>query len=209
MRGAPALAIGSQGSLCADEDDPAELHRSGTLSDIEFANAQAQAIHGAPLSRPDAMLRDLHAVHRSRTDCWLGGVCGGLGETTGLPSWIWRLIFAALILCAGTGAMLYIVLWILLPQDKRVTNIGPGAYGPDDARYARPDRRLLGCNLSTSASCCLSRISNERACSTGSRMRLCSGSSSRDGRGSTAASTPSSIMPSACVADLRRCTSMS
>ena len=30
---------------------------------------------------------------KSEKDRWLGGICGGVGEFTPLPSWTWRLIF--------------------------------------------------------------------------------------------------------------------
>ena len=94
----------------------AELHRSGALDDAEFASAKARAIGSAP-RRGDGLLDGLHALRRSRSDRWLGGVCGGLAPATGLPAWVWRLIFVSLALCGGTGLMLYVLLWILLPKE--------------------------------------------------------------------------------------------
>ena len=90
-----------------------ELHQSGGLSDAEFAQAKArllatgtQAGHG------------LNHFRRSRNDKWLGGVCGGLATFTGLESWIWRLLFTLLILCAGSGAVFYILAWIFVPEEN-------------------------------------------------------------------------------------------
>lgn len=57
-------------------------------------------------------LRDLT---RSANDKWIGGVCGGLGESSPIPSWAWRLFFVTLVLCFGTGILLYILLWIFVP----------------------------------------------------------------------------------------------
>ena len=42
-------------------------------------------------------------LHRSRRDVWLSGVCGGLGEHTPLPSWLWRVIFVATTTDVGAG----------------------------------------------------------------------------------------------------------
>ena len=100
----------------------AELHRSGALSDAEFASAKARAIGSAP-HRADGLVDGLHKLRRSRSDRWLGGVCGGLAPATGLPAWVWRLVFVSLSLCGGTGAVLYVLLWILLPKE----DAGPDA----------------------------------------------------------------------------------
>jgi phage shock protein C len=58
----------------------------------------------------------LRRLTKSKKDQWLGGVCGGLGEHTPLPSWVWRLLFLGLLICYGTGVLLYVLLWICLPQ---------------------------------------------------------------------------------------------
>ena len=58
----------------------------------------------------------LRLLTKSKTDVWLGGVCGGLGEHTPLPSWVWRLVFLLLLCCYGTGVLLYVLLWICLPE---------------------------------------------------------------------------------------------
>jgi phage shock protein PspC (stress-responsive transcriptional regulator) len=58
----------------------------------------------------------LRRLTKSKTDEWLGGVCGGLGEHTPLPSWVWRLVFLVLLFCYGTGVLLYILLCICLPE---------------------------------------------------------------------------------------------
>ena len=57
----------------------------------------------------------LQAFTKSEKDNWLGGICGGLGETTPMPSWVWRLIFVLLFIIYGTGLFIYILLWIFVP----------------------------------------------------------------------------------------------
>jgi phage shock protein PspC (stress-responsive transcriptional regulator) len=96
----------------------AALYRSGALSDAEFARAKARALGGEASAAGDGVAHWLHALRRSRTDQWLGGVCGGLAPATGLPAWLWRLVFLALVACAGTGVLLYVLLWILVPKEE-------------------------------------------------------------------------------------------
>jgi phage shock protein C len=102
----------------------AELHRSGALSDAEFASAKGRVLGGTPDAGSNAVVHWLHALRRSRTDRWLGGVCGGLAPTTGLPAWLWRLIFVSLVLCGGTGLMIYLLLWILVPKEDAGLDLG-------------------------------------------------------------------------------------
>jgi len=61
----------------------------------------------------------LRRLTKSKKDEWLGGVCGGLGEHTHLPSWVWRLLFLLLLFCYGTGVVLYVLLWICLPEQPK------------------------------------------------------------------------------------------
>lgn len=92
----------------------ADLHQRGALSDEEFARAKARVLEGGMGFAEGAALNRLR---RSREDRWLGGVCGGLARFTGLASWAVRLLFALALLCAGTGALIYLLLWIFVPQD--------------------------------------------------------------------------------------------
>jgi phage shock protein PspC (stress-responsive transcriptional regulator) len=115
-------------SITNDLERLAELHRSGALSDAEFASAKAHALAGTLPSGTNAVVHWLHALRRSRTDRWLGGVCGGLAPATGLPAWLWRLIFASLLLCGGTGLMVYLLLWILVPKEDASLDLGAGSF---------------------------------------------------------------------------------
>ena len=62
-----------------------------------------------------AMLRNLR---KSKADAPLTGVCGGLGEHTPIPSWIWRATFLLLLFCGGVGLVAYIILAICMPAAK-------------------------------------------------------------------------------------------
>lgn len=116
-------------AITDDLERLAALHRSGALSDAEFASAKAHALAAAPSPGVDGAVQWLHALRRSRSDRWLGGVCGGLAPATGLPAWLWRLIFLALVACGGSGLMFYVLLWILVPKDDVGIHLGTGSFG--------------------------------------------------------------------------------
>lgn len=96
-----------------------ELHHRGVLSDEEFARAKDRIFADTGNARPEPAVAAINAFHRSRSDRWLGGVCGGLAQVSGLAAWIWRLIFAVLVLCAGTGVLVYLLLWIFVPDEHQ------------------------------------------------------------------------------------------
>ncbi|MCX5847855.1 MAG: PspC domain-containing protein [Deltaproteobacteria bacterium] len=64
----------------------------------------------------------LQDLTKSDNDKWIGGVCGGLGEHSPIPSWAWRLLFAILVICYGTGLLIYILLWIFVPTKSKTGN---------------------------------------------------------------------------------------
>ena len=68
---------------------------------------------------------------RSRSDRMLGGVCGGLADFMHVDS-IWvRLFFILLTLGDGIGILIYVVLWIILPNsDSPDASVGisPGDF---------------------------------------------------------------------------------
>ena len=61
--------------------------------------------------------QNLKNARKSSKDKMIGGVCGGLGEATEIPSWMWRAIFLICLLFFGFGLLPYIILWICMPKD--------------------------------------------------------------------------------------------
>jgi len=99
----------------------ADLHARGVLSDDEFAKAKARLLagHAAPSygSAASPNLGAVNGLRRARLDRWIGGVCGGIARATGLDAWVWRLIFTVLFLAFGSGVLVYILLWIFVPEE--------------------------------------------------------------------------------------------
>jgi phage shock protein C len=52
---------------------------------------------------------------RSSTDKKIGGVCAGLADYFDIDPTIVRVVWLLLFLCAGTGLLAYVILWIVLP----------------------------------------------------------------------------------------------
>ncbi len=50
----------------------------------------------------------------------VGGVCAGIAYRLNLPLWLIRICWAGLVLCAGTGVLLYLALWFFVPDADRV-----------------------------------------------------------------------------------------
>jgi len=103
-----------------------ELHQRGALTDEEFARAKRRVLDGPTAAAPVPGVSALNTFRRSRDDRWLGGVCGGIAQLSGVAAWFWRVLFVLLAVCAGTGVLLYLLLWIFVPQEPGL----PGEPGP-------------------------------------------------------------------------------
>jgi phage shock protein C len=95
----------------------AELRSSGSLTEEEFSRAKERLLHSEQAASADPVVSAVNSFRRSRNDRWFGGVCGGIARSTGMDAWIWRLIFAALFICAGAGLLVYVLLWIFVPSE--------------------------------------------------------------------------------------------
>jgi phage shock protein C len=59
---------------------------------------------------------------RSKSDKMLGGVCGGISEYFGWPSWVVRFVYVlvTVLSAAFPGILVYLLLWFLMPQQEKV-----------------------------------------------------------------------------------------
>ena len=64
--------------------------------------------------RSPSETRRLFRAHEGR---WLGGVCAGLGRYFNLSPMIYRIAFVALALAGGTGILLYVAAWLVMPEE--------------------------------------------------------------------------------------------
>lgn len=111
------LAFGEFNMTISDElQSLNDLHQRGALSDDEFLRAKARVLGERSAPPVGGLVDRVNGLRRSTTDAWLGGVCAGLAQITGLAAWAWRLLFIGFALCGGAGVLAYALLWLLVPQ---------------------------------------------------------------------------------------------
>ncbi len=55
-------------------------------------------------------------LYRSKSNRFIAGVCGGLGDYFNVdPTWI-RILFVLFLLAAGSTLLVYLVMWLLVPE---------------------------------------------------------------------------------------------
>lgn len=59
-------------------------------------------------------------LYRSEDNRMIAGVCGGLAEYLNIDPSIVRLIFVLIILYGGSGLLVYLILWIILPVKSSI-----------------------------------------------------------------------------------------
>ena len=55
-------------------------------------------------------------LYRSKTNRQLAGVCGGLAEYFNLDATLIRVLFVVLAVLGGSGVVLYVAMWIIVPK---------------------------------------------------------------------------------------------
>ena len=65
-------------------------------------------------------------LYRSKKERILGGVCAGLGEHLDVDTTVIRLIWAVVsVLSVGTGIIISILAWIIIPEDDNGGAVSP------------------------------------------------------------------------------------
>jgi len=59
-----------------------------------------------------------HRIYRDTDNRIIGGVCAGMGAYWNLDPLIIRIIFIALVLAGGLGVLIYLILYIVLPEAR-------------------------------------------------------------------------------------------
>ena len=77
---------------------------------------------------------------RPQEDRWLGGVAAGLGAYFDLSPTIYRIAFVALALAGGTGVLLYLAAWLVIPAEGADDSIA----GVELKKHRDRPRRIVG-----------------------------------------------------------------
>ncbi len=75
--------------------------------------------------------RGSRRLTRTRTDRMIAGVCGGFAAYSGIDVNIVRLVMVLLALLGGSGVVLYLIAWVIVPVDaaEAAPEAGPGRSG--------------------------------------------------------------------------------
>jgi phage shock protein PspC (stress-responsive transcriptional regulator) len=95
-----------------EQDVNAVIAQMGTVADFETADEDEKTDHN-PFGAPAAAARRLF---RDPDDRLVAGVCAGIANYFDFnPVWV-RLAFVIFTAFAGTGLLLYIILWVVIPK---------------------------------------------------------------------------------------------
>jgi phage shock protein PspC (stress-responsive transcriptional regulator) len=119
-------------SMGRPEDFEQEEMSGGTGNTGESARQQAGADQQQNAYQSGA--EEPHRLYRSVNDKILGGVCGGLANYLRLDPAIVRIIFVLIFFAWGTGFLLYIILWMILPNKSLPINVRKRLYRNSDDR---------------------------------------------------------------------------
>lgn len=100
-----ALVISQMGRVSDFED----------LSDEEVASNKTFTKEEESQSEENKSFRTGKKLMRDPDDTTVGGVCSGLGHYFGIQSKWMRILFILFVLFGGSGVILYVILWVVMP----------------------------------------------------------------------------------------------
>lgn len=113
--------IGNPEEIAPENDTTDNNSGKGTSATEDWKTAFGKAADGAQKTAQAAYEKvrsntQGKKLYRDPNDKVLGGVCSGLAMYFGGDVVLWRVILAALFILEGFGLILYIILWIVVPQ---------------------------------------------------------------------------------------------
>lgn len=76
------------------------------------------------MSTPETATPEPRLLRRTRDDKVIAGVCGGLGRYLGVDPVLLRIAFVVLAVAGGGGILIYVVAWILIPEEREGETLG-------------------------------------------------------------------------------------
>lgn len=128
-------------SAITDADIDEIIASMGRVEDFEKADAEEKQQSASSQQNTSGTSSQTYTepktkgrLHRDSSDKFIGGVCSGLANYMNIDPAVVRLLFAILTFGSfGFGTLLYIFLWIFLPEKKLDTYVGKRLFrNPDD-----------------------------------------------------------------------------
>lgn len=91
---------------------------ASTLKILKKSDLSSRS-EGVFMSRNAESQGKIKRLYRSGKERILGGVCGGIAEYLGTDPVLIRLLWAAACLLWGTGILLYLIAWIIIPKNPK------------------------------------------------------------------------------------------
>ena len=66
-------------------------------------------------------MAETRELYRSRSNRQVAGVCGGLAQYFNLDATLIRILFVVLAVLGGSGLVLYVAMWIIVPNEPSAT----------------------------------------------------------------------------------------
>jgi phage shock protein C len=115
-------------------------HASG--SPDEPTPAEGRAPREPPRGEPPPRAEEepQRVLRRSAGDRMIAGVAGGLGRYFGIDPTLVRIAFVLLLFAGGSGLLLYVIGWIVMPEERPGDAVGP----PPQQRVPAAGTELVG-----------------------------------------------------------------
>lgn len=79
---------------------------------------------------------------RSTKDRMIAGVCGGIAAYFNIDSSLVRFAFIMIILLGGSGILVYLILWIILPDDSNKDQTKGEVMEKQEQKGNRPNKKV-------------------------------------------------------------------
>jgi phage shock protein PspC (stress-responsive transcriptional regulator) len=134
-KGAACITDADVNTIIASMGRPEEFEGEDS-SEPAAASGGGQQQNSGSHSQPNWQYagEDGRRLYRADNDKILGGVCAGLANYMRLDPAIVRIIFALMTLGWGSGVLLYIILWIVLPKRSLPVNVRKRLYRNSEDR---------------------------------------------------------------------------
>jgi phage shock protein C len=119
--GLPHRAIGpflliAAGIILLCKPEKSKIINSSQMADAKFEEIKSES---EPMEEKNPTTKARRLV-RSRINRKIAGICGGIGDYFQVDPTLVRLLWIAAIFALGTGLLLYLVLWIVMPLEAEM-----------------------------------------------------------------------------------------
>ncbi len=74
-------------------------------------------------------------LYRSQNEWMIAGICGGIAERYGIKPWLVRAGFIVLGLLNGLGVLIYLIMWLVVPDETYKWDDVEGVYYPTEETH--------------------------------------------------------------------------